>query len=89
MKTKTAAIENPHAMIRAGIISSLILTISYLYITGLSNLPRVWTFIGLLAVCLVLMLKSVVDLLVWTFGCAARFSGRSLGRTVRLLRRVD
>jgi len=72
--------------IRAGLISLLVLTIGYLYITGLSSQLRVWAFMVLVALCLVLMLKSVVDLLVWAFGQTAAFSGRGLGKAVRLIR---
>lgn len=81
MKSNIAPIE-----IRAGVISSSILAIGYLYITGLSSLPRVLAFIVLMAVCFVLMMQSVVDLLVWMFGQAAAFSGRGLGRAVRWVR---
>jgi len=72
--------------IRAGMISLLVLAIGYLYITGLSSQLRVWVFMVLVAVCLVLMLESVVDLLVWVFGQTAAFSGRGLGKAVRLIR---
>ena len=81
MKTNTAPIE-----LRAGMISSIILAICYLYHTGLSSQPRVWAFIILIAVCFVLMMKSLVDLFVWSFGLAAVFSGRGLGRAVRFIR---
>ena len=87
MNEKLAAMKTPDR-IRAGVISSFILAICYLYITGLSSLPRVWAFMILLAVCLVLMLKSVIDLMVWAFGLVARFCGYGLGHTVRLLRHV-
>ncbi len=77
-----------HSGLRAGGISSLVLALCYLAMTGLSDLPRVLAFIGLFAVCFVLMMKSVVELLVWAFGLAARCSGLGLGHSVRLLRRV-
>lgn len=81
MKTDRASTE-----IRAGVISLLMVAIGYLRITGLSNELRVWTFIVLVALCLVLMMKSLVDLFVWAFGLAAAFSGRSLGLAVRAVR---
>lgn len=83
MKTNIAPIE-----IRAGIISSNILAIGYLYITGFSSELRVWAFIILLAVCFVLMMKSLVDLFVWAFSRAAVFSGRGLGKAVRFIRNL-
>jgi hypothetical protein len=73
--------------VRAGVISSLVLAIGYLYITGLSSQLRVWAFMVLVAVCFVLMMKSLVDLFVWAFGLAAAFSGRGFGRAFRLIRR--
>jgi len=72
--------------IRAGVINSLVLAIGYLYITGLSSQLRVWAFMVLVAVCFVLMIKSLVDLLAWAFGRIAAFSGRGLGRTFRFIR---
>jgi len=81
MKTNTVSTE-----IRAGVISSLVLAIGYLYATGLSSEFRVWAFMVMVAVCFVLMLKSLVDLAAWAFGQAAAFSGRGLGRAVRLIR---
>jgi len=83
MKTNTAPGE-----MRAGIISSIIVAICYLDITGLSSLPRVWAFIILVAVCFVLMMKSLVDLFVWAFGLAAVFSGKGLGKAVRFIRNL-
>lgn len=88
MKKDVAAIASEMDVIRAGVISSLILTLCYLYVTGLSSLPRVWAFIVLFAVCIVLMMKSMVDLFVWVVGLAARCSGIGLGCAVRLFRRV-
>jgi len=72
--------------IRAGVISSLVLAIGYLYITGLSSQLRVWAFMVLVAVCFVLMMKSLVDLFAWAFSQAAVFSGRGFGKTVRFSR---
>ena len=72
--------------VRDGVISSLVLAIGYLYATGLSSQFQVWTFMVLVAVCFVLMMKSLVDLFAWAFGLAAAFSGRGLGRAVGLIR---
>jgi hypothetical protein len=87
MKKQTAAIGSEMATLRAGVISSLILALCYLYITGLSNLPRVWSFMILFAVCFVLMMKSVVDVFVWSFGVTSRSSGFVLGRATKTFRR--
>ena len=81
MKTNT-----PFTEIRAGVISSLVLAIGYIYVTGLSSQFRVWAFMVLVAVCFVLMMKSLVDLFAWAFGLALTFSGSGLGRAVRLIR---
>ena len=72
--------------IRAGVISSLVLAVGYLYITGLSSQLRVCLFMVLVAVCFVLMMKSLVDLSAWAFGRVAAFSGRGLGKSVRFIR---
>ena len=72
--------------IRAGVISSLVLAIGYLCVTGLSSQLRIWLFMVLVAVCLVLMMKSLVDLFTWAFGQFAAFSGRSIGKSVRFIR---
>lgn len=72
--------------IRAGAISLLVLAIGYLYLTPFSSQFHVWAFIVLAAVCFVLMMKSLIDLFVLAFGLAAAFSGRGLGRIVRLIR---
>jgi hypothetical protein len=72
--------------IRAGVISLLLLAIGYLYVTPFSSQFHVWAFMVLVAVCFVLMLKSLVDLFAWAFAQAAAFSGRGLGRAVRLIR---
>lgn len=74
--------------LRAGVISLLVFTLGYLWITGISDLPRAWLFIISFAVCFVLMMQSVVDLLVFAFGCAARFSGMGAGRAARLVRSI-
>jgi hypothetical protein len=81
MKTDIAFAE-----IRAGVISSLMLAIAYLYVTPFSGQFHVWAFVVSIAVCFVLMMKSFVDLFVWAFGLTAAFSGRVLGRTVRRIR---
>jgi hypothetical protein len=72
--------------IRAGVISSLVLAIGYLYVTPFSSQFHVWAFMVLVAVCFVLMMKSLVDLFVWALTVAAAISGRGLGRVVRLIR---
>ena len=72
--------------IRAGVISSLVLAIGYLYLTGLSSQLHLWAFMVLVAVCLVLILKSVVDLLVWPFFLTTAFSGSGFGKAARLIR---
>lgn len=81
MKTNISLTE-----VRAGVISSLVLAIGYLYLTPFSSQFHVWAFIILVAVCFVLMMKSFVDLFAWAFKLAAAFSGRGLGRIVRLIR---
>jgi hypothetical protein len=73
MKANITSTGTQSDTIRAGVISSLILAICYLALTGLSDLPRVLTFIVLFAVCLALMMKSIADMLVWAFGLAARW----------------
>jgi hypothetical protein len=72
--------------IRAGVISSLVLAVGYLYITPFSSRFHVWAFIVLVAVCFVQMMKSLIDLFILAFGLAAAFSGRGLGRVVRSIR---
>jgi hypothetical protein len=74
--------------LRAGVISLLVITLCWLWMTGISDLLRMSLFIVSFAVCFVLMMKSVVDLFVWAFSVAARFSGASAGRSVRLFRRA-
>ncbi len=78
--------EITYTELRAGVISSLVLAIGYLFVTGLSSQFRVWAFMVLVAVCFVLMMKSVVDLLAWAFCLTATSSGRGLGKVVRLIR---
>jgi hypothetical protein len=87
MKNETTAIET-HPGVRSGVISLLVLAICYLATAGISDLPRAWVFMLLFAVCFVLMMKSVVDLLVWAFGFAATCSGKGLGHSARLLRGI-
>ena len=86
MKEHVAAIESQSDAIRAGVISALIFALCYLYATGLSGLPRIGAFVVLFAVCFVLMMGSVVDLLVWLVGLASRYCGMGPGHAVRLLR---
>ncbi len=88
MKTQNTSSEIHIGIIRAGLISLLIFVLCFLRITGLNDLPRVWLFIVSFAVCLVLMLQSVMDLLVLAFGVVARVSGMIIGRSVRAIRRL-
>jgi hypothetical protein len=88
MKKNIAAVEARPSNMRAGLISLFIFAICYLYVTGFSSVPRVLVFIVSFAVCFVLMMKSVVDLLVWAFGVAAVRSGRGLGKMVMFFRRL-
>jgi hypothetical protein len=83
MNTQSTSTGTQH---RAGVITLLVVTLCYLWMTGLSDSLRLWLFIISFAVCFVLMMQSVVDLLVFAFGCAARFSGATVGRSVRLFR---
>jgi Trk-type K+ transport system membrane component len=62
------------------------LAIGCLYVTPFASQLHVWAFMVSVAVCFVLMMKSVVDLFVWAFGLASAFSGRGLGMVVRLIR---
>jgi len=66
----------------------LVFTLCWLWATGITDLLRMWLFIVMFAVCFVLMMHSVVDLFVWAFSLAARFSGASAGRLVRVLLRA-
>jgi hypothetical protein len=87
MKTQNTA-DNIHVgTIRAGVISLLVPAIGYLWMSGLSDVTRVWLFIISFAACFALMMFSVVDLLVAGFGLAARFSGKNVGRVVSFFRR--
>jgi hypothetical protein len=88
MKTQNTSIGIHTGTIRAGVISLLFPALCYLWTTGLSDSPRVWLFIVSFAVCFVLSMQSIVDLLVLAFGFTARFSGRSVGRSVRVARRL-
>lgn len=72
--------------IRAGVIYILVFALVYLAETGLSNSFRVWAFIVIFAVCFVLVMKSVGDLLALAFCFLARYCGRELGRLVRITR---
>ena len=84
MKTENAS----SGSIRAGIIGLLVFALCYLWVTGISDWARAWLFIVSFAVCVVLMMQSVVELMVLAFGLAARFSGRSIGRSIRIVRRL-
>ena len=88
MKTQNAPPEMHTGTIRAGVISLLVPLLCNLWMTGPGDLPRLWLFIVLFAVCFVLMMKSIVDLLVLAFGFAARLSGTGVGRSVRAVRRL-
>ncbi len=88
MKTRSTSTETQTGTLRAGFISLLVFTLCYLWMTGVSDLLRMWAFINSFAVCFVLMMQSVVDLLVWAFSLATRFSGTGAGRSVRLFRRA-
>jgi hypothetical protein len=88
MKTQKTSIGMHTGTIRAGVISLLVPALCYLWMTGLSDAPRMWLFIVSFAVCFVLMMQSIVDLLVLAFGFAARFSGMGVGRSVRVVRRL-
>ena len=89
MKGDITAIDIHPATFRAGVISLLVLAICFIAMTGLSDLPRTLAFIGMFGVCLMLMMKSVVDLLVWLFGFTATYCGMGLGRSVGWLRRFS
>jgi hypothetical protein len=84
MKTQITFVEMHAANIRAGMICLTALVTYFLWVTGISDLPRAFTFMAAFAVCLVLTLKSVVDAATWIFGFAARYSGMGLGHLFRL-----
>lgn len=86
MKTQNTSIEMHRGTVRAGIISLLVLALCYLWMTGIADWPRTWSFIVLFSVCFVLMMQSIVDLLVLLFGLAAPFTGRCFGHVVRQIR---
>lgn len=88
MKTHNASIGVHASTIRAGVISLLVFVLCYHLITQRWDLPRTWLFIVSFAVCFVLMMGSVVDLLVLAFAVAAKFSGIGIGRSVRIVRRI-
>ena len=75
MKTQSTSAS----VIRTGVISLLVFALCYLWVTGISDLPRAWLFIVSFAVCLVLMTQSVVDLLTFGFGLVARLAGTGVG----------
>jgi hypothetical protein len=84
MKTETTSAS----VIRAGVISLLVFALCYLWATGISDLPRAWLFIVSFALCLVLMMQSVVDLMTLGFGFVARFAGRGVGGIAMVVRRL-
>ena len=88
MNKHAAHVRLESGMLRAGVISSLVLTLCYLFATGISSTPRMLVFIISFAVSFVLIMSSVVDLAVWVFALSARSSGMGLGHAVRLLRRI-
>jgi hypothetical protein len=76
------------SVIRAGVISLLVFALCYLWVTGISDLPRAWLFIVSFALCLVLMMQSVVDLMALGFGFVARLAGTGVGGIVMVIRRL-
>jgi hypothetical protein len=88
MKTHNTSIGIHAPTIRAGVVSLLVLALCYHLVTQHWDLPRTWLFIVSFAVCFVLMISSVVDLLVLAFAVAARLAGIGVGRSVRLFRRI-
>jgi len=76
------------AVIRAGVLGSLWLGLHFILLGGLSDWPRVIGFLVLVALGLMLILKSVVDVLTWLAGLAARHGGMGLGHSVRMIRRL-
>ena len=88
IKNENTPIGMHTGTLRAGVISLLVPSLCYLWMTGNWDVPRMWLFIVSFAVCFVLMMQSIVDLLVLGFGLAARFTGMGVGRVVRVLRRL-
>ncbi len=88
MKTQNTSTETHAGVIRAGVISLLVFALCYVWMTGISDTPRAWLFIVSFAVFFVLMIQSIVDLLILVFGITARFSGTTIGRSVRVVRRL-
>jgi hypothetical protein len=68
MKAENTSIEMQAGVIRAGVISLLVFALCYLWMTGISDMPRAWLFIVSFAVCFVLMVQSILELLVLGFG---------------------
>ncbi|HZV37008.1 MAG TPA: hypothetical protein VFB72_20695 [Verrucomicrobiae bacterium] len=85
---KTMKRDTKFSELRAGVISLLVLAIGYLYLTRLAYRFHMWAIIVLGAVCIFLMMHSIVDLFVWLFAVAASFSGKGLGTIIRLARRL-
>ena len=70
MKTQSTSTE-----MRAGLISLLVLILCYLWFTGIPDTFRACVFIVSFAICFVLMIQAIIDLLVAAFGFAASISG--------------
>jgi hypothetical protein len=88
MKNQIAHLETHAATVRLGGILSLGLASYFLFVTGISDLPRAFAFMAAFAVCFVFLMKSVVDVLTWSFVLAARISGKGLGRSYRATRGI-
>jgi hypothetical protein len=76
------------SLIRSAVIFSFALAIYFLLVIGLSDLPRVLAFIGLVAGCFYFVMKAAVDILTWTFCLLTKYSGKGLGHLVVLVRRT-
>jgi hypothetical protein len=88
MKTKNRCTEMQAGVMRAGVISLLSFALCGLWLSGIADTLRAWLFIVSFAVCFVLMVLSIVDLLVLAFTSAASFSGKALGWLVKVVRGV-
>lgn len=88
MKARDTSIGMHIGTIHAGVISLLVFVICYLWMTGISDWPGAWLFMVSFAICFVLMTKAIVALLVMVFCIAAKFSGRAVGLSVKLIRRT-
>lgn len=88
MKTQNTVSKEHASTIRAGLISLLVPLVCYLWMSGISGQPRAWLFMASFAICVVLMIQSIVDLLVLSFAVVARLSGKAAGRAVGLRQRA-